>query len=88
MSNSCKGGKCVAPTCSDNVMNDGETDVDCGLACMQLCQDEKGCEGPEDCASGVCWGGKCIAPTCEDGIKNGAEMGEDCGAGENCPACP
>lgn len=86
----CKNGKCQDPSCDDFVMNDGETDTDCGTACKdvaKLCGDGQGCKTGDDCESRACWAGKCQVPTCSDGIQNGNETGIDCGGGAPCPEC-
>ena len=77
---------CQAPTCSDNVKNGTETDIDCGGSACKACVAGKGCAKGADCASGVCSWGKCAASSCTDKVKNGAETDVDCGGG-TCPAC-
>ncbi len=46
----------LEPTCSDNVQNGNETDIDCGGYCTptKKCGNILGCMGPGDCISGVC----------------------------------
>jgi hypothetical protein len=92
---------CQIPTCSDNVKNGRETDVDCGgnNPLCQRCQPTQTCLVPSDCESGVCGPplqlgqpATCKAPTCTDGVKNGGETGVDCGGedadgGPPCPPC-
>jgi hypothetical protein len=91
-SKSCSGGKCVVPTCSDGIANQGETDIDCGsdvecgggttsTPCASGCR----CVAGVNCASGVCIDQKCIARSCSDGVKNGDEKDVDCGG--SCGAC-
>ena len=46
------------PTCSDQTKNGQETDVDCGGATCPACADNKQCNKPSDCLSGVCSAGK------------------------------
>lgn len=41
------------PSCDDGVVNQDETDVDCGGSC-DPCELGSTCQGPEDCASAVC----------------------------------
>jgi hypothetical protein len=48
----------VVPTCTDNIQNGGETDIDCGGPCPD-CGLTQHCLGNGDCASGVCIGGTC-----------------------------
>ncbi|HVY47933.1 MAG TPA: hypothetical protein VHB21_18725 [Minicystis sp.] len=85
-------GTCFAPTCSDGVKNQNETDVDCGggpttLGCLP-CPNGKHCMLGRDCQSGVCNAGTCAPPSCHDGVKNGNETDVDCGGQDNCPRCP
>jgi hypothetical protein len=62
-----------APTCTDNIKNGSETDVDCGGSCPK-CGVGKQCVQAADCASGYCAGGQCV-------VGQGT-----CAAGAN--ACP
>lgn len=75
-----------APTCSDNIQNQLETDVDCGGPnCGATCLVNQKCAADGDCSSGlVCSsGGVCAVPpptpSCGDGIKNQDETDIDCG---------
>ena len=72
---------CSAPSCSDGVQNQGETDADCGGPCGATCDPGEGCSGNADCVSLVCDGGSntCAAPSCSDGVLNGTESDADCG---------
>ncbi len=85
-SDTCAGGRCLAPTCSDEKQDDGETAVDCGGPCLP-CADGAACQAPADCRSLSCSAAHLCAPaTCSDGIQNGGETGVDCGG--SCPvAC-
>ena len=76
---------CAAPTCSDGVQNQDETDVDCGGATCSGCPAGGGCTTGSDCISGICTGGVC-QPSCTDGQQNQDETDIDCG-GSICPAC-
>lgn len=86
---SCEDDSKLPPTnyCGDNIMNHGETGVDCGGPCWPCdpsCSDgiQNGSETGVDC------GGSCTpcASSCSDGIQNGDETGVDCGG--SCPdAC-
>ncbi len=80
---------CDAPTCTDVVLNQDETDVDCGGSVCPTCDDGEMCDVGSDCTSGVCDPGTltCSAPTCSDGVQNQDETDADCG-GATCPACP
>jgi len=74
---------CQPPTCTDNVRNGTETDVDCGGTCGATCKDtgpQQRCQVGGDCLSGVCGAGQlCQPPTCSDSAENGAETDIDCG---------
>jgi len=51
---------CSAPTCTDNVRNGDESDVDCGgPTCSLRCAIGKACFVNSDCQSGNCQGGFC-----------------------------
>jgi len=81
-----KTGLCLAPTCTDKVMNGDESDTDCGGKTCPKCADTKKCKGNSDCASNVCLNSVCQKPTCVDFTKNGDETDIDCG-GKTCPKC-
>jgi len=76
-----------APTCSDEIQNQGERHVDCGGPCSAC---------PPDCSDGIknqdetgvdCGGKICAAcPSCTDRIQNQGERHIDCGG--PCDACP
>jgi hypothetical protein len=83
----CKhSGTTTFPTCGDNIVNQDETDVDCGGQLCTPCNTGKRCKVAKDCRSTVCTAGVCGAPTCADGLKNGSESDVDCG-GPDCPPC-
>jgi hypothetical protein len=75
-----------SPTCSDQVKNGMETDVDCGGGLCSACGTGKGCAVDTDCQSKRCAGGTCAAASCTDGVLNGSESDVDCG-GPDCPPC-
>ncbi|MFN2427287.1 MAG: hypothetical protein ABR587_12670 [Candidatus Binatia bacterium] len=75
----------AAPSCSDNVQNGNETDIDCGGGCPP-CTAGQGCSAGSDCTSFVCMAGVCQAASCSDGVQNGAESDIDCGGG-SCSMC-
>lgn len=78
--NATQGASCVAPTCSDGVKNQGETDTDCGgAACGATCAPTKICVADTDCGGlgASCAGGTCR--NCADGVLNGPETALDCG---------
>lgn len=63
-SETCVNGEgCVS--CSDGVMNQDESDVDCGGSCPP-CGNGKDCLVDSDCVSGSCVGGTCISRYCVD----------------------
>jgi len=73
-------------SCSNNVKDGDETDVDCGGPCGQ-CLEGRICIENIDCRSGFCNANSlCAAPSCTDNIKNQDESDVDCG-GLNCQAC-
>ncbi len=75
----CLAGKCAEPSCSDNVKNGLESDVDCGGNCGK-CINDQSCNANSDCASNTCSDGVCVeADTCSDGILDGDEADVDCG---------
>ena len=75
-------GTCA--TCSDGILNNGETGLDCGGPNCGGCGAGGGCNIDDDCLSGNCVGNVCQAPSCSDGIKNQDETAVDCGG--SCPA--
>ena len=77
-----------AATCSDGLINQDETDVDCGGGSCPACANLDSCSANTDCVSNNCVSGACAPPiiTCSDGTQNGAETDVDCGGG-TCPAC-
>ena len=68
-------------TCSDNIQNQDESDIDCGGLCGPTCVAGENCNGNGDCFSDDCQGGICQAGvgTCDDGIVNQNESDVDCG---------
>ncbi|MBV72402.1 MAG: hypothetical protein CMH52_13845, partial [Myxococcales bacterium] len=55
----CVDGECRAPqTCSNGVLDEGETSVDCGGLCG-LCADGAACGTDDECNSGQCDQGAC-----------------------------
>lgn len=67
-------------TCSNNLRDSDETDVDCGGKCPG-CVEYRNCNIDKDCGAGLyCFQHiKCMKPTCEDGAKNQDETNVDCG---------
>jgi formylglycine-generating enzyme required for sulfatase activity len=92
------GCTCQAPSCTDGVKNQGETDIDCGGNICNPCPDGDTCNKGTDCVDKVCGFdngcgtdagvGACVceAPTCTDGVQNESETAVDCG-GPHCPKC-
>ncbi len=72
-----------APSCTDGIQNQNESDVDCGGGACAVCQTGDSCNVNTDCIGTNCLGGIC-QPSCNDGIQNQGETDLDCG-GPNCP---
>jgi hypothetical protein len=66
-----------AATCTDNVKNGSETDIDCGGPTCAACAAGRACSLGADCQNRLCTAGVCS--TCMDGIKDGSETDVDCG---------
>jgi cysteine-rich repeat protein len=90
-------GLCVPPTCTDDMQNGNETDLNCGGGDCAPCDEGATCEIATDCASGICDGDHlCTAPRCGDGVPQEGEAcddgnetnGDGCddGNGGNCTA--
>ena len=92
-SGGCGGDGGPPETCSDGILNNGETEVDCGGPNCEPCG------GEETCSDGILNNGEtevdCGGPNCEpcggeesctDGILNNGETEVDCG-GPNCDPC-
>jgi hypothetical protein len=91
--NSCNGSSvCTASvcsvTCDDSILNQDETDTDCGGATCTACAAGQNCFFGSDCLSGSCDAGTstCNAATCSDGLLNQDETDVDCG-GSICSGC-
>jgi hypothetical protein len=78
----------VNPSCDDGLLNQDETDEDCGGDLCSPCEIGESCLSHTDCASGFCDStGHCaLQESCGDGVLNGAETDEDCG-GPECEPC-
>jgi hypothetical protein len=87
----CQGGVCAqpAPTCSDGIKNEGETDVDCGGPNCPPCATGKACESGTDCVSGTCSGGICVCvlKTCADYPGQCGTLPNGCGGSIVCNPC-
>jgi hypothetical protein len=79
---------CVPASCTNQVQDGSETDVDCGGHRCGPCGVGDTCQEGSDCTSKVCSGSPkvCQPPTCDDGVKNAQETAQDCG-GPQCPDC-
>jgi hypothetical protein len=75
-------------TCFDYLLNQDETDLDCGGYTCDPCDLNKKCRSNRDCKSRFCHPENkiCVLPTCFDGYMNGDEKGVDCGG--PCEPCP
>ncbi len=66
----CQNHTCVTPpppaaSCTDNIKNGAETDVDCGGPVCSPCDDGQTCVGQSDCKSDECESGICTTvPAC------------------------
>jgi hypothetical protein len=85
----CEAGVCAEPDpCSDAMMTNDETDIDCGGSCVTdpndpmndegKCGDGQGCLINGDCINEMCSNGVCAGP-CADGMQNNDETDVDCG---------
>lgn len=61
-----QGGSSSPASCTDGMVNGGETDVDCGGPDCTPCVPGKNCNQPEDCDSGLCENKVC-APKKDNG---------------------
>ena len=79
-------GTCVS--CSNDVTDGDESDVDCGGSCG-ACADGSDCAVADDCVSGICAGeaGATHCASCSNMLRDGDETGIDCG-GSCIAACP
>lgn len=73
------------PSCDDGLLNQDESDVDCGGTICGGCSLGGTCKASDDCASDSCIAGVCTDPNCMDGAKNADESDVDCGGG--CGPC-
>ncbi len=80
MGNRTEYGNCsYIPTCSDNILNQDESDTDCGGSCPP-CGEDKACRTDSDCQSGFCDQGICrvsAAPPEEGEKPSGEEKREE-----------
>src|SRR5690606_33916552 len=87
-SDTCADGICAPALCSNDALDPGETDVDCGgeTTMCPRCDTDELCDVDADCKNLVCDSGMCLAATCEDQRSNGLETDVDCG-GSVCDPC-
>ena len=78
----CVDNRCIPPTCSDAVQNQGETDVDCGGPC-QRCAVGKACNDRSDCTVGLA----CVAGQCGPCSANDQCASDQVCRGGTCGAC-
>ncbi len=74
------------PTCTDGILNQDETGVDCGGVCLACPSCTDGIQNQDE--TGVDCGGSCdlcVVSDCSDGLMNGDETGIDCGG--SCDPC-
>ncbi|MEZ4314092.1 MAG: hypothetical protein R3F14_39230, partial [Polyangiaceae bacterium] len=96
--NECSGTICV-PNCDDGILNNGESDIDCGGPNCGACNNGEACEVSGDCASAFCAGGVCCNTACDtecfscaaatkvfgpDGTCGPSKADEPCGPPSEC----
>ncbi|MEK6823225.1 MAG: hypothetical protein AABY13_05325, partial [Nanoarchaeota archaeon] len=71
---------CASFTCDNGIVDNDETDVDCGGSCGD-CRNGQKCAYWSDCSSGICAQGKCVEapPSTVDGGTNLCETTKVCG---------
>jgi hypothetical protein len=87
-SQNCSAGRCLAASCSDGILNQGESAADCGGPCSVGCAVGDACSSSRDCETGLSCPAatrRCAQPSCQDGLHNGSETGLDCGGA--CSGC-
>lgn len=83
----CRAGVLQEPTCTDQVQNGDETDVDCGGPACDPCSNDKLCRIDRDCNSGFCNSGTCATPVrCWGGALH--VLRGCCCLGAGITACP
>lgn len=80
----CQGGYCKPEHCTNGVLDETESDLDCGDVCGP-CADAATCRVNNDCDSGQCIAGSCASAACGNGVKDGDETDVDCGG--SCGRC-
>jgi len=84
-------GTCIEETCFDYILNQDESDMDCGGVCAReydmACNNSMNCNYDDDCLSNNCdpVTFTCQDASCSDGRMNGDETDSDCGG--SCDGC-
>ena len=73
------------PSCSDQIMNGNETDIDCGGTCTK-CEIGQGCNVNAECDESNCINHTCTPYDCDNGKIGQQETDVDCG-GPMCRKC-
>ena len=68
-----------AENCADGILNNEETDTDCGGPNCGACGSGKDCENNRDCRSGSCENDECTEDICDNNELDGDETDVDCG---------
>ena len=69
-------GTSACATCTDQIKDGDETDVDCGGRCP-ACGDGNVCRDDADCSSGLCGGGQCARlASCKEILDRGFARGD------------
>ena len=68
-----------AENCDDGILNNEETDTDCGGPNCGACGSGKDCENNRDCRSGSCENDECTEDICDNDELDGDETDVDCG---------
>jgi hypothetical protein len=78
----CEDGACLQNHCTNKRMDQDETGVDCGGACLACeCTADADCSEPEKCVSGQCKTFTCGDEVCDDHLgETQASCPDDCGA--------
>lgn len=88
----CIDATCVPTHCDDDIVSDGETDLNCGGPDCAACPAGKACLVGDDCLSGACDGATFLCVACDGSICHGGFYceGEACvplrANGQDCTA--
>ena len=72
--------------CSNQQIDEGETDLNCGGMLCPKCRVGMKCEIADDCENEACTAGECKDPNCDNDARGETETDVDCGGGE-CEPC-